>query len=290
MRSLESKKLKKILIIIKNDLRLKIVTVIILIFSMVAVFAPLLAPYSPTNINLKERLLSPSLDHLLGTDKYGRDVLSRLIYGARISLIVGSMVVLISAALGMFIGTLSGYFGGIIDATIMRFVDVLLAFPGFLLALGMVACMGNNLQSVVIAIAVAYAPRNALIVRSVALSVRETDYMEAVKALGASHLRLITHHLVPNVIPSLIVIASIQAATAITAEAGFSFLGLGVQPPTPTWGAVIAEGREFVRSAPWISFSAGLSIMIVVLGLNLLGDALRDILDPRMRESENIRT
>jgi len=265
------------------DPRLQFGTFFLLLLLLVALFAPILAPYNPTDISLRNRLATPSAEHWLGTDKYGRDVASRIIHGTRVSLTVGATVVVISSFMGLFIGVISGYFGGKIDAVIMRVVDVMLAFPGFLLALALVATMGSSLESVIIAIAVAYSPRNAMVMRSVVLTVREITYIEAAQAMGANHLRIMLLHLLPNAFPPLIVIASIQAATAITAEAGLSFLGLGIQPPTPTWGAVIADGREFVRSAPWICISAGLVIMIAVMALNLLGDSLRDILDPRMR-------
>ncbi len=267
----------------RADPRLQFGTVFLCALLLVALFAPILAPHNPTDINLRNRLAIPSKEHWLGTDKYGRDVASRIIHGARVSLTVGATVVAISSFFGLLIGVVSGYFGGVVDAVIMRVVDVLLAFPGFLLALALVATMGSSLESVIIAIAVAYTPRNAMVMRSVVLTVREITYMEAAQALGANHLRIMLVHLLPNSFPPLIVIASIQAATAITAEAGLSFLGLGIQPPTPTWGAVIADGREFVRSAPWICISAGLVIMFAVMALNLLGDSMRDILDPLMR-------
>ena len=190
-----------------------------------------------------------------------------------------------SATIGFAIGALAGFFGGWVDGLIMRLVDVMLAFPGFLLALALVATMGSTLQTVIVAISVAYAPRNALVMRSVILSVRENPYVEAARAVGASNFRIMARHVFPNAVPPLIVIASINAAIAITAEAGLSYLGLGVQPPTPTWGAVISDGRDFVRTNPWICVSAGAAIMLAVMALNLLGDSLRDVLDPRLRGS-----
>ncbi len=267
----------------KADQRLQFGALILVAMVLIAVFSPWIAPHSPTDTNLRDRLLQPSLEHPLGTDKFGRDVASRLIYGTRVSIAVGTMVVAISAVLGFAIGTIAGYFGGLVDAVIMRLVDIMLAFPGFLFALVLVATLGANLHTVILAISIAYSPRNAMVMRSVILTLRENTYVEAALAAGASNWRIIFRHVLPNAVPPLIVIASISAAIAITAEAGLSFLGLGVQPPTPTWGAVISDGRDFVRTNPWISVSAGLVIMITVMALNLLGDALRDILDPRMR-------
>lgn len=268
---------------LRGDVRLWGGSVILVGLLLVALGAPWLAPHSPTDTSLRSRLRPPSADHLLGTDKFGRDIASRLIYGSRVSLAVGLLVVVISASLGFAIGAIAGFFGGLVDAVIMRLVDILLAFPGFLLALVLVATLGSTLQTVILAISMAYAPRNALVMRSVILTVRENAYVEAAWAAGAGSWRIVLRHVLPNAVPPLIVMASINAAIAITAEAGLSFLGLGVQPPTPTWGAVISDGRDFVRTNPWICMSAGVAIMTTVMALNLLGDALRDLLDPRMR-------
>lgn len=255
--------------------------------TIVAILAPLLASYSPTETQLQDRLLKPGRSHLFGTDQFGRDVASRIIWGTRVSLAVGIVVVLISMLLGCAFGAIAGFFGGTVDAITMRMMDILLAFPGFLLALALVATFGSHLSTVIIAISIAYFPRNAMIIRSVVLTVRENAYIEAARALGITNWRIVIRHVLPNSIPPMIVVATISAATAITAEAGLSFLGLGVQPPTPTWGAIINDGREVIRSAPWITIFAGFAIMIAVLSLNMLGDALRDILDPRMKGSMN---
>lgn len=268
---------------LRGNLRLWSGATIMVLLLTVALFAPWLAPHSPTNTSLRTRLKQPGAEHLLGTDKFGRDIASRLIYGSRVSLAVGLLVVIISATLGFSIGATAGFAGGLTDAITMRLVDILLAFPGFLLALALVATLGSTLQTVIIAISIAYAPRNALVMRSVILTVRENAYVEAARAAGASSWRVVTRHVLPNAVPPLIVMASINAAIAITAKAGLSFLGLGVQPPTPTWGAVISDGRDFVRTNPWICMSAGTAIMVTVMALNLLGDALRDLLDPRLR-------
>ncbi len=268
---------------LNRDLRLWGGSAIVVLLIIVALLAPWLAPHSPTDTSLRQRLKQPSSDYLLGTDKFGRDIASRLIYGSRVSLAVGFLVVIISATLGFAIGATAGFVGGLTDTLIMRLVDIMLAFPGFLLALALVATLGSTLQTVILAISIAYAPRNALVMRSVILTVRENAYVEAARAVGASGWRTVTRHVLPNAVPPLIVMASINAAIAITAEAGLSFLGLGVQPPTPTWGAVISDGRDFVRTNPWICMSAGFAIMVTVMALNLLGDALRDLLDPRLR-------
>lgn len=278
-----TRRLKAFWILFKGDLRFSIGGLILVAMVLLAILAPWVAPHSPTDTNLRSRLQPPSFEHLLGTDKFGRDVASRLIYGTQVSLAVGLVVVAVSATVGFAIGAIAGFFGGWVDTLIMRLVDVMLAFPGFLLALALVATMGSTLQTVIIAISVAYAPRNALVMRSVILTVRENPYVEAARAVGASNFRIVARHVFPNAVPPLIVIASINAAIAITAEAGLSYLGLGVQPPTPTWGAVISDGRDFVRTNPWICVSAGTAIMLAVMALNLLGDSLRDVLDPRMR-------
>ena len=277
--------LKSVWILFKGDWRFSIGGLILFCLLVIAIFAPWIAPHSPTDTNLRNRLQVPSIEHPLGTDKFGRDVASRLIYGTQVSLTVGLLVVAISATVGFVIGAIAGFFGGWVDTLIMRLVDVMLAFPGFLLALALVATMGSTLQTVIVAISVAYSPRNALVMRSVILTVRQNAYVEAAYAVGASNFRIVSRHVFPNAIPPLIVIASINAAIAITAEAGLSYLGLGVQPPTPTWGAVISDGRDFVRTNPWICISAGMAIMMAVMSLNLLGDSLRDVLDPRMRGS-----
>ena len=271
--------------IIHGDLRFLVGGGLIIIMIFVAIFASFLAPYEPTKTNLKNRLLKPGYEHLLGTDQYGRDVASRIIWGTRISLMVGVLVVILSLILGCAFGTAAGYFGGAIDAAIMRLIEILLAFPAFLLALALVATLGSKLSTVIIAIAIAYFPRQALVMRGVILTVREGMYVEAARALGAGHWWIIVKHVLPNAFPPMIVIGTISAATAITAEASLSFLGLGVQPPTPTWGAVISDSREVIRNAPWISVSVGRVIMLTVVSLNLFGDALRDILDPRMKGS-----
>lgn len=251
---------------------------------LVAAAAPLLAPYAPTATDLKQTLASPSALHLLGTDQYGRDVLSRLIWGTRISLEVAFWVVLVSLTLGATIGAVAGFFGGWLDRALTSFNEMILAFPGFLLALALVAAWGSTLENVILAIAIAYTPRVAIVMRSIVLTIRPRLYIEAAEAVGASPLRILFRHVIPNSLPPVIVVATVSAATAILGEAGLSFLGLGVQPPAATWGNVIGDGQNFITSNPWISLSAGFCIATAVVGFNLLGDGLRDTLDPQLKK------
>jgi peptide/nickel transport system permease protein len=254
----------------------------------VAILAPYIAQHDPVANDLLKRLQPPSREHRFGTDEYGRDVFSRVVWGTRISLLVACIVVSIAVVGGAAVGIVSGYFQGMLDTLVMRVIDVMLAFPAILLALAVMATLGSNLSNVMIAIAVAFLPRFARLQRSVVLSIRESEYIQAARAIGASHPRVILHHLFPNCVAPIIVMATVSAADAILIEASLSFLGLGVQPPTPTWGGVISDGREFLRSAPWVSTVSGAAIMITVLGLNLMGDGLRDLIDPRLR-GEGVR-
>ena len=253
------------------------------ILVVVAVAAPVIAPYSPTATDMMRTLAPPSSAHWLGTDQYGRDVLSRLIWGTHISLEVALSVIGISLTLGTLIGAVAGFAGGWTERCIMALNDILLAFPGFLLALALVAARGSSLGSVILAIAIAYTPRVATVMRAVVIVIRPLPYVEASHALGMSSLRVLVRHVVPNALPPVIVVATISAATAILAEAGLSYLGLGVAAPTATWGNVIADGQEVIASNPWISLSGGVCIAVTVIALNLVGDGLRDTLDPQMR-------
>jgi len=257
----------------------------IVLLLIVALFAPWLAPHSPTRTDLMNTLAAPSATYWLGTDQFGRDVLSRLIYGAQVSLQVGFFVVLISLTAGTILGAVAGYAGGLLERALVAAIDILLAFPSFLLALALVAARGNTLDSIIIAVAIAYTPRIAAVMRSVVLTIRPRPFIEASRAIGLSPWNIITRHIIPNAMPPVIVVATVSAATAILAEAGLSFLGLGVQPPTPTWGNVIAEGQTAITTNPLISLSAGLCIAFTVIVLNLLGDGLRDTLDPQMRRN-----
>ena len=257
--------------------------VVLAMLVLVAILAPWIAPHPPLRTNMSMILVGPSSDYLLGTDQYGRCVLSRLIWGARVSLQVGFFVVAISLVLGTLIGAMAGYIGGVIERAIVVVIDIVLAFPGFLLALALVAAQGSSLRSVIIAVSIAYIPRVATVMRSVVLTIRPRPFIEASHAIGMGHWRILTRHVIPNAMAPVIVVATVSAATAILAEAGLSFLGLGVQPPTPTWGSVIGDGQTVITTNPLISIAAGLCIAMTVIALNLLGDGLRDNLDPQMR-------
>jgi peptide/nickel transport system permease protein len=257
----------------------------VVLLVLVAVFAPWLAPHPPTRTDLMNTLSPPSATYWLGTDAFGRCVLSRLIWGTRISLQVGLYVVLISLTAGTLLGAVAGYVGGWLERVLVAVIDILLAFPSFLLALALVAARGNTLDSIVLAVAIAYTPRIAAVMRSVVLTIRPRPFIEASRAIGLSSWTILVRHVIPNALPPVIVVATVSAATAILAEAGLSFLGLGVQPPTPTWGNVISEGQTAITTRPLISLSAGLCIAFTVVVLNLLGDGLRDTLDPQMRRN-----
>jgi peptide/nickel transport system permease protein len=251
---------------------------------IVALGAPWLAPHSPTATDLMATLAPPSLAYPLGTDQFGRCILSRLIWGSRVSLQVAMSVVLLSLSIGTLVGAIAGYAGGWVERVFTTLTDVLLAFPGFLLALAIVAARGSSLESIIIAVSVAYIPRVAVVMRSVVLTIKPRPFVEASHAIGMSHLRILFKHIVPNAMPPVIVVATVSAATAILAEAGLSYLGLGVQPPTPTWGNIISDGQSMIADHPLISLSAGLCIAITVVAFNLMGDGLRDTLDPQMRK------
>jgi ABC-type dipeptide/oligopeptide/nickel transport system permease subunit len=251
-------------------------------FVLVALLAPYLAPHDPLAQNRALRKQGPSWQHPLGLDALGRDLLSRLIHGARISLKVGLLVVSISAVVGTLVGAAAGYLGGLADEIVMRLVDILLAFPGLLLAIALVAVLGPNLNNVILALCIMGWVGFARLARGQALALREIAYVEAARSLGAGPGRIILTHIIPNLLAPVIVQATLGMAGAIIAEAGLSFLGLGVQPPQPSWGSILQEGASCLREAPHIATFSGLAIMLVVLGLNFLGDGLRDALDPKM--------
>ena len=242
-----------------------------------AVFAPLLAPYSPNEQNLAADLLPQSPQHLLGTDKLGRDVLSRILYGGRVSIFVGVASVAVSLTLGFFIGSIAGYFGGWIDELLMRLVDVLLAFPGILLAIALTAVLGPGLNHVVLALCVIGWTSYARLTRAEILLLRERDFISAAQALGGSPARIIVLHMLPNLASPLTIQATFHMAAAILAEGALSFLGLGIQPPSPSWGSMLNEGRQFLLVAPYLTTFPGIALMATVLGLNLVGDALTEI-------------
>jgi peptide/nickel transport system permease protein len=255
-----------------------------------AIFAPVLSPHDPILSDVERRLLPPigqegaSPSYLLGTDYLGRDIVSRLIYGARISLIVSISAVAFSAILGTIIGLISGFYGGMIDSIFMRLADVQLAFPFILLAIAIIAVLGPSLQNTIIVMAITGWVIYARVVRAEILSLREKEFVIAARAVGASNGGIIFQHLLPNVIPQCIVIISLEMARMIIMEAALSFLGLGVQPPTPTWGGMLADGRAYLATSWWLATFPGLVIMLVVLGINLLGNWLRDMLDPRLNQ------
>lgn len=256
---------------------------IILVAVLTATFAPLIAPYNPMQQNLAETLKGPSAEHWFGQDDLGRDILSRIIYGTRISLLVGLVTVSISAVLGTIIGAISGYFGGWVDEIIMRITDIMLAFPGILLAIGIMAILGPSLNNVIIALCIVGWKSYARLVRGEVLREKEREYVLAAKALGYSHWRIILFHLLPNVLNPVLVMATMGMASMILSEASLSFLGLGTQPPTPSWGAMLSDGRQYLLEAAHLTTFPGLAIMILVLGFTFLGDAIRDALDPHIK-------
>lgn len=259
--------------------------IIITCFIFAALFAPLLAPMDPLEQNIAMRKIKPFTDgYILGTDDFGRDLLSRIIYGARISMIIGTISVGISLSMGSLVGIVSGYHGGWLDKVIMRGIDIMLAFPYVLLTIVIVAVLGPSLVNAMIAIGIAQMPRYARLMRAQVLSEKENDYVTAEKGLGASRLELMFRSIFPNTLAPLFVQATLGIGMAILESAALSFLGLGAQPPTPEWGLMIASSKEFVTNAWWIVTFPGLAALLAVLGFNLLGDGLRDILDPRLRD------
>ena len=248
-----------------------------------ALFAGLIAPYNPLEQNYARIMEGPSAEHWLGTDSFGRDMLSRIIYGTRIALIVGILAVLLAMVIGVTLGLISGYYDGIIDTIIMRVMDGLFAFPILILAIALMAVLGLGVRNVIIAVAVVSIAPFARVTRGDVLAVREEPYIEAARLAGISNVAIIFRHVLPNVLAPIIVQGALRVSAAIITEAGLSFLGLGPQPPTPVWGSMIAEGRNFIMMAPHISTFPGIALMIAVVGLNLLGDGLRDTLDPKLK-------
>lgn len=256
-----------------------LVVILILIFTAAA--APLLTQYDPIAQNMAIRLSPPSWDHILGTDNFGRDVFARIIYGARTTLDIIILVTIIVAPIGLLIGTCSGYFGGIVDEVLMRITDIFLSFPGLVLALGFAAALGPGITNAIIAISLTAWPPIARLARAETLSLRQMDYIAAVRLQGASSAAVITRHILPMCVPSVIVRVTLNMAGIILTAAGLGFLGLGAQPPWPEWGAMAATGREFMLDSPWVIAAPGIAIAVVSLAFNLVGDALRDVLDPR---------
>ncbi len=259
--------------------------VLIMLIGLIAVLAPVLAPRDPSAQSLARRLAAPgTFGFVLGTDAFGRDLLSRVVYGSRVSLMVGMASVAVGALVGLVLGLVAGFYRGWTDAIVVRVVDVLLTFPPILLAIAIVAAAGSGLVNVIAAIAMTSVPRFARVVRASTLGARESEYVGAARLLGASDTRILARHILPNILSSVVVIATLNLGGAILTEASLSFLGLGVAPPTPTWGGIIQSGTQQLEKAPWIALSAGVAIMLTVLGFNLLGDGVRDALDPRLSE------
>jgi len=252
---------------------------------LMAAAAPLVAPYDPSEQDLANRYQPPARTHLAGTDAFGRDILSRLIWGTRISLLVGVVAVAVATTVGALLGVTSGYTGGLLDRTLMFSVDLLMAFPLLLLALAIIATLGPGLTNVMLAIALGSVPIFARVMRAETRAIRERDFVAAARSIGASHPRIIRKYIFPNIMASTIVLASTRIGTAVLTEASLSFLGLGIRPPTPSWGIMVAEGRAYLEQAPWIALIPGITIMITLLSFNLFGDGLRDALDVRLRHS-----
>ncbi|MBN1188118.1 MAG: ABC transporter permease [Dehalococcoidales bacterium] len=257
--------------------------VITLAAIIVAIIAPWISPADPIKQDLESMRQPPSSEHLLGTDEYGRDVMSRLIYGTRISILVGVVAVCIAGVLGMLLGLIAGYFGGLVNAIIMRFTDALLALPPIVLMLAIAALLGGGLKNVLVALGIGMMPTYCRLMCGQILSLRESDYVVAARSIGASNLRVMFQHLLPNSFPPLLVLLTTNLGTAIIMEASLSFLGIGISPPTPTWGSMVNSGYPFLITTPLLSIAPGLAIMLVVLAINMVGDGLRDALDPRLR-------
>ncbi len=256
---------------------------IVLLLGVLAAFGAALAPYDPLAMDFTARFAPPSLTHPFGTDDFGRDLFSRVLYGARVSVQVAFIAVGISGVVGVTLGVTAGYLSGWVDEVIMRLMDVIFAFPAVLLAITVMAILGRGVENAMIAIAIVYAPIFARVTRGAVISVRDREFVTAARALGQGHVRIMFMHVLPNALGPIIVQTSLSLAFAILAEAALSFFGLGTQPPDPSWGRMLSEGRGFLGQAPWMGIFPGLAIMVSVLGFNLLGDGLRDVLDPRWR-------
>ena len=258
--------------------------ILVFLLAVFALFAPFFSPYEPSAIDLSERLVGPSWQHPMGTDQLGRDVFCRMLYGARISLLVGFVAVGISVLIGIVLGSLAGYFGGALDAILMRFVDIMLCFPSFILILAVIAVVGPGIFTIMVVIGITSWMGVARLIRAEILSLKEQEFILAARAIGAGTLRIILRHLIPNAITPVLVSATLGVAAAILVESSLSFLGLGVQPPTPSWGNILTEGKSVLGIAWWLTLFPGFAILITVLAYNLLGEGLRDFLDPRLKD------
>lgn len=258
--------------------------IVILFFIFVAILGPRIITTDPQHINLVNKLQPPSKEHWFGTDNFGRDIFSRIVHGTRLTLTVGFLSVAVGGLIGVIIGIVSGYYGGRLDSIFMRIMDVLLAFPGLLLALAIVSVLGGSLQNVIIAVGIFSVPAFARIVRGSTLQVKKLEYIDAIRSLGASDLRIIFRHILPNIMSPIIVQATMRIATAILTASGLAFLSLGAPPPTPEWGAMLNDGRTYMHNAGHMVLIPGIAIVIVVLAFNIFGDGLRDALDPKMKQ------
>jgi peptide/nickel transport system permease protein len=267
----------------KNKAAMVGLGIVILLF-LVAIFADVIAPYTYFEQDLRNRFALPSAAHWFGTDEFGRDIFSRVVHGSRISLVVGFLTIIFSVALGGLLGALAGFYGGFTDNIIMRFTDVILAIPNILLAIAIVAALGNDLNNIMIAVGIGSMPQYARILRASVLTLRDQEFVEAARASGANDFRLITKHIIPNALAPIIVQATLGVATAILTVAALSFIGIGLSPPTPEWGAMLSSGRQYLRDFTHLTTFPGLAIMIVILGLNMFGDGLRDALDPKLKD------
>ncbi|MCP1160671.1 nickel transporter permease [Bacillus infantis] len=257
--------------------------IVVILIIVLAIFAPWIAPKDPLQVNIGQKLLPPSSEHWFGTDEVGRDILSRIIYGTRISLKIGLLVVLIAFPIGTILGAVAGYMGGIVDQTIMRITDIFLSFPGIILAMSIAAALGPSIENVLLALAITWWPWYTRIVRSSVLSIKNSEFVESARALGANPIRILFKEIIPNSIAPASIQASLDLGFVILAAAGLSFIGLGAQPPSPEWGAMLSSSREILRDAWWAATFPGMAILLTVLGFNLLGDGLRDLLDPKNR-------
>ncbi|MDR7417374.1 MAG: ABC transporter permease [Armatimonadota bacterium] len=257
--------------------------VLLLVVGLAAIFAPSVAPYEPDAQGVGDPFAPPSARFLFGTDQFGRDIFSRVVYGGRISLQIGVVAVVIGGSVGLLLGSLAGYVGGWADETVMRFIDIMLAFPGILLAIAVVIMLGPSLHNMMIAVGVGTVPTFARVVRASVLEARERDYVAAAHALGVSDVTILARHILPNIMAPFIVLATLDVATAILSGTALSYLGMGAKPPTSEWGLMLSDGRSFIRHAWWVGTFPGLAITVTVIGINLLGDGLRDALDPRLR-------
>lgn len=258
---------------------------LVTILLLIGIFGPYVAPYDPNHIDFSVRFAPPSLEHPMGADDFGRDILSRVMYGARVSLQVGIISVGIAATVGTLLGMIAGYTGRIVDEVIMRAMDILFAFPAILLAIAILAALGKGVVNAMIAIGIVYTPIFARIARGSVLTVRKEEFVEAARAMGATDTRILFRHIFPNTLAPLIVETTLSLAFAILAEAALSFFGLGTQPPDPSWGRMLSEGQGYFRQSIWLAVFPGLAIMMTVMGFNFLGDGLRDVLDPKMKDT-----